>query len=164
MRTLIILLLSAVVCFGQSTFQVAVQPIITTSNGNNQSGTTSTTGVMAGLAKTITPLSTGRLLIMIDGQATNSTGDSGFKFDLRYGTGNPPANGTALTGTQVGGTVTGSSVASGTTTAVMISNFSRSGVVTGLTKGTTYWIDIGQYAVTSGTATFSNINVTIIEL
>lgn len=137
---------------------------VTTSNGNNPAATTSTNGVMAGLAKTITPLSTGRILIIVTGQATNGTGDSGFRYDLRYGTGNAPGNGTALTGTQVGSTITGSAVASSTTTSVVISPFVHHGIVTGLTKGTTYWVDLGQYSVTSGTTTFTNINITIIEL
>ena len=140
------------------------QLTITTSNGNNPSGTTSTAGVMAGLAKSITPTSTGRILIFISGQATNGTGDSGFKFDIRYGSGAAPSNGNALTGTQVGGTVTGSGVVSGSTTGVPIASFSHQGIVSGLTLSTAYWIDIGEYAVTAGTATFSNINVTIIEL
>lgn len=141
-----------------------MKPLVTTSNGNNPTGTNSTTGVMAGLAKTFTPQASGRILIIISGQATNNTGDNGFKYDLRYGTGNAPANAAALTGTQVGSTISGSSVASSTTTAIPIMPFIHQGVVTGLTPGTTYWIDLGIYAVTGGTATFSSVNVTIIEL
>lgn len=132
-------------------------------------GTTSTTGVMAGLSNLssgciITPANSGTILIIISGQAENNTGDDGFKFDIRYGTGTAPSNGNALTGTVVGSTVTGSSVASSTTTSVPIMPFSHQGIVTGLTAGTAYWIDLGIYAVTGGTATFSNVNVSVIEL
>jgi hypothetical protein len=140
------------------------KPVITTSNNNNPTGTTSTTGVMAGLAKSFTPTVGTRALIIVSGQATNNTGDAGFKYDLRYGTGAAPANAAALTGTQIGSTITGSAVASGSTNGVPIMPFITHGVITGLTPGTAYWFDLGQYVVGSGTVTFSSINVTVIEL
>ena len=143
--------------------KVNYQPV-TRGLNSAPAATTSTTGVMAGLNKTLTPKLSGRVLVIISGQAQNGTGDNGFKFDLRHGTGSAPTNGAALTGTVNGATVTGSCVASGSTTGVPIMPFCHHAVITGLTINTAYWFDIGQYAVTGGTATFSAINVTIIEI
>jgi hypothetical protein len=134
------------------------------STGANPTGTTSTTGVHAGLAVAFTPKTSGVALIIISGQGTNGNGDNGYKGAIRYGTGAAPANGAALTGTQVGGTIGGSCVVSSSATGTVVNPFSRQAIVTGLTIGTAYWIDLEQAAVTGGTATFTNVNVSVIEL
>lgn len=138
--------------------------LTTSGTDSNPTATTSTTKVMMGLNKVLTPRKTGNVLIIISGQAANDTGDDGFTFDLRYGTGTAPTNGAALTGTQVGGVVSGSCVASSTTTAVPVMPFCHHGYVAGLTINTAYWFDISLAAVTGGTATMTSVNVTIIEL
>ena len=69
-------------------------------------GTNNATGLMMGLAGAITPLTTGRLLIMLSGTLANATAIAdGANVQLRYGTGAAPANADALTGTPVGGLV-----------------------------------------------------------
>ena len=144
---------------------IAVVPQTATSNNANPAATTSTTGVMMGLAVAITPRVTGKLIIFVSGQGDQGTGDNGFKYDIRYGTGTAPTNGAALTGTQVGGVVTGQVVGSTSTTDVPTLPFAHQGIVSGLTVGTAYWIDISFGAVGgTTTATASKVNVSVIEL
>ena len=91
--------------------------VVTKLNGQNATaqstpadptGTTDTTGKMMGLAGAITPTYTGRLLIIVSGNLTNTTAAAGdgAKAQIRYGTGSAPSNGDALTGTAVGNQVT----------------------------------------------------------
>ena len=143
----------------------AVVPQTASSNNANPAATTSTTGVMMGLAVAITPRVSGKLIVFVSGQGDQGTGDNGFKFDIRYGTGTAPTNGAALTGTQIGGVVTGQVVGSTSTTDVPTLPFSHQGIVSGLTVGTAYWIDISFGAVGgTTTATASKVNVSVIEL
>ena len=65
----------------------------------------------------------------------------------------------ALTGTTVG--VLKIMIAS---TAAGKQGFALTGLVTGLTVGTGYYIDVGLKAVTGGTATIYDLDVTAIEL
>ena len=125
----------------------------------NPTGTTSTTGVMAGIGSTVAfvPAKTGVMFIMISGEGVNSAGGNGYKSDIRYGTGTAPTNGSALSGTIVGQSISGVNGTAKTP-------FALQGTAVGLTVGTTYWLDIGQYAITAGTATLTNITVTIIEI
>lgn len=122
-------------------------------------GTTNTTGLMMGLAGSFTPAVTGRVLITISGDVQNNTNGDGAKFQIRYGTGAAPANAAALTGTAVGGLVN---------MLVAAANqrlpFSLNAIVTGLTVGTAYWLDIGLAAVTGGTAAAKNISISVVEI
>ena len=126
-------------------------------------GTTSTTSVMMGLAAAITPnavVGTGNLLINVCGDCFNATAIAdGGTITIRYGTGTAPANAAALTGTAVGGAV----VFNQATTAEK-HPFALNAVVTGLTLGTAYWIDVSLAALTGGTATIENVSVSIIEI
>jgi len=129
---------------------------------SNPTGTTSTTGLMMGLssgATKITPTSSGKYLITVTGMIGNSTLADGASVQLRYGSGNGPANAAALTGTTVG--VLKNMIAS---TAAGKQGFALTGLVTGLTVGTGYYIDVGLKAVTGGTATIYDLDVTAIEL
>ena len=121
-------------------------------------GTANTTGLMMGLAGTITPAQTGRVLIVISGDVQNNTISDGAKFQIRYGTGSAPANAAALTGTTAGALVNMLGAA-----AAQRVPFSLNAVVTGLTPGTAYWIDVGLAAVTGGTAAIKNVSVSVIE-
>jgi len=56
--------------------------------------------VMMGLAISFTPLYSGRVKIIIAGEASNNTAGDGFLIYAAYGTGAAPANGAAATGTQ----------------------------------------------------------------
>ncbi len=122
--------------------------------------TTSTSGAMAGLAGSFTPTATGKVLILISGDIRNSGNNDGAKAQIRYGTGAAPSNAAALTGSAVGGAVQYLNTSNNT----VRTPFALNAVVTGLTIGTAYWLDIGQYAVTAGTASISNVSISAIEV
>jgi hypothetical protein len=117
---------------------------------------------MQGLAGTITPNASGRVLFMAsgDGFNTNAVGQ-GFVVQLRYGPGAAPANGVSATGTALGGAVNG-------ITAIVSSPqqipFALQAMVPKLTVGTSYWFDLGLAAIGGGTATIENISLTATEM
>ncbi len=125
-------------------------------------GTTNTTGLMAGLAATITPAFSGRVNIEVVGNGTNSgaTAGQGVKAQIRYGTGTAPTNAAALTGTTSGSMVT---VTLERATADL-NAIALVGQASGLTLGTAYWIDVAQAAVTSGTGQLKNLTVRVTEV
>lgn len=122
-------------------------------------GTTNTTGLMMGLAGSVTPVTTGRILILVSGDISSTLTGDGAKFQIRYGTGSAPANAAALTGTAVGGLVNMLAAANNQRVP-----FSLQAIVTGLTLTTALWIDIGLAAVTGGTAAAKNISITTVEI
>lgn len=123
-------------------------------------GTASSTGVMMGLAQSITPRGTGRVLAIVTGSMANDNAVfSGAVAGIRYGTGAAPANGAALTGTLVGG-----SPAVDSTVSMQRDAFAAHAVVTGLVPGTPYWFDLAIARVTGGTASASRLTFTLIEL
>jgi hypothetical protein len=126
----------------------------------NPTGTTSTGGVMAGLAGTITPAASGNVLLNINGSASNGTSGDGCTFKLRYGTGAAPSNAAALTGT-VAGNANGQSMTSATGGAQQAIGITA--YVTGLTPGTAYWLDVSEAAVTGGTCSLFNPTIVAIE-
>ena len=89
----------------------------------------------------------------------NNTINDGATVQVRYGTGTAPTNGAALTGTQLGASQTFTALV-----AAQKDGFSITGIATGLTIGTAYWIDAAGNAVTGGTAAVTNITVTASEL
>lgn len=131
----------------------------TQSAPSNPTGTTSTTGVMTGLAGTFTPR-TGRAVIIVSGTIKSNTANDGAQVQIRYGTGTAPGNGDALTGTTLGALQR--HVDAAVTTEEV--PFSVSGVVTTLTSGTAHWIDLGLAAITGGTATITGISVTAFDI
>ena len=138
---------------------LAIVPQTAQSSPGDPTGTTSTTGLMMGLAGTITPRVTGKLYIIISGDISNDTATNGAKVQIRHGTGSAPANGAALTGTTVGGLVQ-FTMALGAQKVP----FSIQGIVSGLTVGTAYWLDVGLAAITAGTANIRDLSVTAFEL
>jgi len=130
-----------------------------TGTPSNPTGTTSTTAVMAGLAISFTPNKTGKIKITVDGMIANSTAGDGGTAQIAYGTGTAPANGAAATGTAVGNKASLLSSA-----ASQNQSFSLVAIVSGLTAGTAYWIDLQQAAVTGGTASITGISYTVEEL
>ena len=127
----------------------------------NPSGTTSATAVMMGLGgtATITPLTSGKLMVMVTGMAGNSTIGDGASAQLYYGTGAAPSNAGGPTGTAAGAIK--AMVAS---TAAGKQGFALSCLLTGLTVGVAYWFDIALLAVTGGTASIYSLDFVIIEL
>lgn len=122
-------------------------------------GTTSTSAyVMVGLGTTVTPIKTGRVQVLACGEAYNTTATDNANVQFRYGTGAAPANGAAVTGTQTGGTVNATSTA-----ASQKNPFCIPAILTGLTIGTTYWLDEAQEAVFGGTAEINYAYIVAIE-
>ena len=119
---------------------------------------------MMGLAGSITPTNSGKILIIISGDMSNTIKACGAKTQIRYGTGAAPANQAALTGTAVGGAVT---MMEPNSTTGVTTPFSLSAIVTGLSTGTAYWVDV-SLAIVSGTtpnaATIKNVSISIHEL
>lgn len=125
----------------------------------NPTGTTSATAKMMGLAGNLTPTSSGTYLIIVSGYTTNTRANTNSLIQIYTGTGTAPSNGAALTGTAEGTQLTAS--ATSTTDDVP---FSVSAVVTGLTVGTTYWLDISLASSNAGgTASVKSVNISAIE-
>jgi hypothetical protein len=137
---------------------VAVQPQYIYGSFGGLTGTANATGVMMGLAQLITPQVTGRLLILVQTHASTNTNGAGGLVSTRYGTGTAPVNGAALAGTQVG-----SSALYTEETSTFTRGQSQVGLVTGLTLGTTYWVDLALARVTAGTATIGGGAIVVIE-
>ena len=91
-------------CMGSAWVVAAAssQPLRAQSTSTNPTGTTSTAYVMMGLGFAFTPQTSGNLFIVMQANGVNSVAGSGFKARMCIGTGTPPANGVAQTGTQIG--------------------------------------------------------------
>ena len=140
---------------------IAVRPQNVQFSPTNPTGTTSTTGVMMGLSSgvtRITPQVTGNIMMIVTGMIGNNTIGDGSSPQIRFGTGNGPANAAALTGTTVG--LLKNFVAS---TVAGRQGFMCQGYATGLTINTAIYIDLGLKAVTGGTATVFDIDVVAYE-
>ena len=126
---------------------------------SNPAATSSVPGVMmeTGSTLAITPGFSGRLHICLQGQGGVSIATASFTVTLRYGTGTAPTNGAALTGTILGGTL-----AAWSAVANAVVPFTLTGIATGLTVGTAYWIDF-SLAVSSGTGTANSISCNVME-
>lgn len=139
---------------------VAVKPAtIVNALTASPTGITNTSGLMLGLNQTLTPQTTGRFLITICGVVAQSTTADGAFWHIRTGTGAAPSNAGALTGTQSGGQQSMTFL-----TGVLKVPFSITTLVTGLALGTAVWIDLVLAAITGGTATMTQVNVTVVEI
>lgn len=136
---------------------LAVQPQVFFSSPSDPTGTTSGTGVMMGLAGSITPRVTGRIKITISGEITNSGNNATATAQIRSGTGTSPTNGAALTGT-----TRGQLIRLNTARAGQFVPFSKTVRVTGLTVGTAVWVDLSLSA-SGNTSTIRNIDIDIEE-
>lgn len=145
----------AIVVLGPAASSAVVQ-----ASPADPTGTTDLTGKMMGLAVSIMPVNTGRILVVISGTIANATAIAdGANVQLRTGTGSAPANGDAL-----GGTVAGGLVKYVAATTAQKSPFTVSAIISGLTLATARWIDLGLAAVTGGTATVKDLSVSAYEL
>lgn len=134
-------------------------PAVVQSAPADPTGTTSTTALMMGLAGAITPRRTGRVLVILSGDAKNTTSGDGVSVQLATGTGAAPANAAAAAGTAIGGAKKFVASANNQT-----APFSAQAVVTGLAIGTAVWVDAIVGAITGGTASIENLSLTLIEL
>ncbi len=107
----------------------------------------------------ITPGSTGRIWITINGVVAQSTTADGAVWHIRTGTGVAPIHGAAVTGVQQGG-----QQAMKFLTGVLSVPFSISDIVIGAAVGVPLWIDLGVATVTGGVATFTQVNVSAFEV
>lgn len=128
------------------------------STPSDPTGTTSATQVMLGLAGSITPTRSGKVLIIITGATAHASGSVNTTIQIRYGTGTAPANAAAATGTTAGAALVTSNSNGGSP-----ESFSVNAVVTGLTLSTAYWIDLGV-AVASGTAVIKTVSISAVEV
>jgi hypothetical protein len=127
----------------------------------NPTGTASTTAVMMGLAGSITPIESGKIVIFINGTISNNAAGDGAKAKIHYGIGTAPINGAALTGTAVGNQP---SVINNANMAGARVGFSCIAVITGLTLGSAIWLDLELAAITGGTANIYDVGITAIEV
>ena len=145
-------------------------PAFVTTLVASPTGRSSATLVALGCNTTLTPQSSGRVLIMMSAICANGTTTDGFTYNLYYGTGTAPSNNDAVSGTAICSLQTLSSLV----TSELSTSVSLQGTVTGLVAatinsrgatvaGTTYWFDVMFSYVTGGTVTFTNVNLTVIE-
>jgi hypothetical protein len=122
---------------------------------------------MQGLAGAVTPGSTGNVLITISGTinaASATTVNNGVAYQISYGTGAAPTNNTSLTGTQIGIVQKYTSAVAPTAVGDVNVPFSVTYLVTGLTLGTAYWIDLAAESITTASDMgFVNIAIVAIE-
>lgn len=137
----------------------SISTLTSFATSSDPSTTTSTTGVMMGFSQTITPVQSGKLLVLVCGDVDNNTNARGSLIQIRYGTGTPPTNGSALTGTPLGGLVCFFQ-----NNSAIIAPFNLSGIISGLSIGVTVWIDISLASVTGGTSRVRDVSFSIIEL
>ena len=123
-------------------------------------GTTSTTGVMMGLAVYFTPVRSGIIMVQVEGQMQNNTTGDGAVAKLYYGTSTAPANGTAATGTQKGKQAQMDAFP----TAAKKWPFGITTIITGLPLNTAVWLDLLLAAITGGTANLNNLEIVVSEI
>lgn len=120
---------------------------------------------MQGLAGAITPAISGKIFVTISGTiiTTQTAAGNGVQFQLSHGTGTAPTSNAALTGTQ-DGTVQQYLIPATVTAADVQVPFSISVVLTGLTVGTAYWIDLAGKAISATGTGFANVNIAVSEI
>ena len=128
-------------------------------------GTTGVTGItsqMVGQGAYFTPGSSGKVMFIITGTAFTNTATQAAQLIPRYGTGTAPGANAAVAGTAATRARFVNSY-----TAFAEVGFAFAGIISGLTVGVTYWIDLAMGMASSGTATVSlydGIDTTITEL
>lgn len=121
---------------------------------------------MMGMAGSIQPATTGVVEVIISGTISEPAGTAstiGMSYQISMGTGAAPGNNTTLAGVQYGIIQTDMNGAT-ITAANYFRPFSISCIVTGLTQGTTYWIDLAAKALgTASDHAFSTTSITAQE-
>ena len=132
----------------------------------NSPGTTSVFK-MQGLAGTITPTKTGRVLITISGtiDTWSAHTGAGIGYAIKYGTGTAPSNGDATTGTSLGLYQRFVLPIIPTSSSDVYTPFSISALATGLAVGTPYWIDLeATEYVDTGSTELYQITLVAVEI
>lgn len=108
-----------------------------------------------GSAAKITPTSSGKLLVTFSCDVMAPGASGLFQFQGQYGTGNAPAGGAAIAGTRIGMFL------------VQMVNqgpFSATALITGLSVGTQYWLDLAGQRLMGTAGSFGSTQVTATEL
>lgn len=115
--------------------------------------------VMLGLAGSITPTSTGRILVTITGDVADGSPDyNAIISTIAYGAGTAPTNGAAATGTNAGaGQETRDYNGSALPYPVSVT-----AIMTGLSVGTAYWIDL-RHDGANTLDTYTRLTISVIE-
>src|SRR5262245_12724685 len=121
-------------------------------------GTTPLMCGLGGATPTFTPNASGNCLIQIAGIARNTSGN-GVNISGYYGTGTPPAAGAAVTGTQF--SITQHMMFNNATQQM---GFGVTAIITGLTLGVPYWIDLAISTNTGTGATVQDLQGTAMEV
>lgn len=118
-------------------------------------GTTSITGVMMGLGPSyaITPVRSGKVLLMISGGIRSSQAGGFAGARIYYGTGTPPGNQAVPAGTPAG-----ANAGAHSSNANEVSPFTCVALVTGLTLNQAIWFDL-NLSSSAGTSTASVVSV-----
>ena len=146
-----LLLAAAVATSGLTSISPYVSNVVNNNAALTQGTVATANYVNAGFGATfaVTPKTTGNVHVSIGGFGSNSSASDGVRVELVWGTGAvPPAGTNPCQGTILAGPVGLLGVGSSTNTA-----FQLSGIATGLTVGTSIWVDVCFQAVTGGTAT-----------
>lgn len=103
---------------------------------------------MQGLAGSITPAVSGNILIMISGTLASSvaTAGEGIQYQISYGVAPVPSSNGALAGTQIGA-IQQCQYAQTVIAADTGTPFATQAIATGLSLGTTYWVDLAAESI-----------------
>ena len=115
-----------------------------------------------GITGSFVPQSSGAALITITGTLTNAAAAGGGSARISIGLGPAPVLGATLTGGVGVGTLFTLTSLTGAGGAVI--PFAMQAIVTGLTLGLGYWIDMQIAGNNTGTCTPGNITITALEL
>jgi hypothetical protein len=115
-----------------------------------------------GINAPFTPLYSTRVYITLDGHLSNVAANVELNNFLGYGIGTPPATNTILPGGTVG--ISPNIIYLGNASSGgLYFPFTLTGLITGLTIGTAYWVDL-LVVPSSGTQTVQNISCLIMEI
>lgn len=130
--------------------------------GSTSPGATSSTSyVCAGLAQSFTPNALGHASLFASGSVRNDNNSGGGQIQLIYGTGTAPTNGASP---PAGSHQVGSPVLAQNDGSKPTYPWHCHAVVTGLTAGTTYWLDVAFQSVSAGNTTLSGVCASAHEL
>jgi hypothetical protein len=138
-----------------------------TSTPADPAATVSTTQVMMGLGSVwqLTPASSGKVLVVVEGLATTATAVADLAYSGRFGT---PASGAPANGAAVVGTIFGTRAGvTSTIRPALVSigvPFTLTAVLS-LVKGTSYWFDIAlNTGNAADAASVTNMSISLVEV
>ncbi|NNM21996.1 MAG: hypothetical protein HKO54_00465 [Flavobacteriaceae bacterium] len=127
----------------------------------NPGSTNSSDVTMVGFESYVTPSNGTKVMIVISGDIAQSGNDGNSTLQLYYGAGTAPGNGDAVTGTATGSEINIEFKGSGSQIKYP---FSTNAIITGLTPGTAYWMDLGTTNSGGNTVNINNVSISAIEL